>query len=55
MEHTKGVGVVLWSWMDDEGQLHTNNLKNVLDLTRFLVNILNEIVLIKVMKGSKGT
>ena len=27
---TKEIGTVIWSWTDDEGQLHKNKLNNVL-------------------------
>ena len=26
----KGIGTFIWFWTDDEGQLHTNKLNNVL-------------------------
>ena len=37
---SKVIGTISWSWTYDEGQLDTNKLSNVLDITYSLVNIL---------------
>ena len=26
----RGIGTVIWSWTDDEGQLHTNKLNDLI-------------------------
>ena len=36
----KGIGTVIWSWTDYEGQLHTNKLNNVIYFPYSTVNIL---------------
>ena len=53
--HLKFIGTVFWSWEDDKGQLHSNNLKNVLYFTYSSVNILSATSLAGSMKYGKGT
>ena len=51
----KGIGTVIWSWIDDERKLHTNKLNNLLYLTDSPVNILSAIALAEYMKDDEGT
>ena len=51
----KGIGTVIWYWNDDEGQLTTNKLNNVLYFTESPVNILSETILTGFMNYDEGT
>ena len=51
----KGIVTVIWSWTDDEGQLHTNKLDNVLYFPDSSVNILSENSLAESMKDDDVT
>ena len=46
---------VSWSWTDDEGQLHTNKLNNVLYFPDLSVKIISETSLAESMKDDDGT
>ena len=48
--HVKGIGTVWWSWTHDEGQLRSNNLKDLLYFTKSLVKILIETDLYRSIK-----
>ena len=50
----KFIGPVIWSWTDDERQLHTKKFNNVLYFTDSPVNILSEPALAESMKYDKG-
>ena len=50
----KYIGTVIWSWIDDEGVLHTNKLNNVLYFPDSLVNILSETSLAESIKDDEG-
>ena len=47
---TKGIGTIIWSWTDDERQLHTNKLNNVLYFVDSPDNILSATALAKTIK-----
>ena len=49
------IGKVSWYWNDDEVQLHTNKLNNVLYFTDSPVNILSATALAESMKDDEGT
>ena len=51
----KWIVKVSWDWIDDEGQLHTNNFNNILYFTDSPVNILSETALDESMKDYEGT
>ena len=51
----KGIGTVIWSWTNDEGQLHTKKLNNVLYFLYSPVNILSATSLAESMKDDDGT
>ena len=51
----KGVGTVSWSWTDDEGQLNSNKLNNVLYFPDSPVNILIATTLAESMKDDERT
>ena len=49
------IGKVSWYWNDDEVQLHTNKLNNVLYFTDSPVNILSATALAESMKDDEGS
>ena len=49
----KGIGTVRLSWTDDEGQLHTNKLNNVLYFPDSPVNILSATALAEFIKDDE--
>ena len=51
----KGNVTVIWSWTDDEGQLHTNKLNNVLYSPDSSVNIISETALSEYINDYDGT
>ena len=51
----KGIGTVSWSWTNDEEQLKTNRLKNVLYFTDSPSNILSATALAESMKDYEET
>ena len=51
----KGIGIFIWSWTDDEGQLHTNRFNNVLYSTESPFNILSATVLYESIKDDALT
>ena len=52
---TKGIGTIIWSWTDDERQLHTNKLNNVLYFVDSPDNILSATALAKTIKDYEVT
>ena len=46
----KGIGAVIWSWTDDEGQINTNKFINVLYFPDSPVNIISATALYEYMK-----
>ena len=52
---SKGIGTVICSWTDDDGQLHTKKVNNVLYFPGSLVNLLGAIALAEYSKDDKGT
>ena len=52
---TKVIGIVSWSWTDDEGKLQTNKLNNVIYFPESPVNILSATALYEPMKYDEGT
>ena len=52
---SKEIGTVRWSWNDDEGQLHTKKLNNVLYFPDSTVNIISATVLDESIKDDEGT
>ena len=51
----KGIGTVSWSWTDDEEQLYTNKLNNLIYFKESPVNILSENSLDEFMKVDEVT
>ena len=52
---TKIIGIVSWSWTDDEGKLQTNKLNNVIYFPESPVNVLIATELAESMKYDEGT
>ena len=52
---SKEIGTVRWSWNDDEGQLHTKKLNNVLYFPDSTVNIISATVLDESIKDDEVT
>ena len=50
----KGIGTVSWSWNDDEGQVHTIKLNNVIYFPESPVNIISATALAESMKDDLG-
>ena len=51
---SNGSFTVSWSWTDDEWQMHTNKLNNVLYFPESLFNILSATALAESMKDDEG-
>ena len=51
----KGIVTDIWSWTDDEGQIHTYKLNTVLYFPYSSVNILSETTLTESMKDDVET
>ena len=52
---TKGIDTVSWYWTDDEGQLYTNELNNILYFPDSTIKILSTTALDKYIKDDEGS
>ena len=52
---SKGILIVIWSYTDDEGRLHTKKLNNLIYFPDSPANILSAIELAESMNYYKGT
>ena len=52
---TKEIDTFIWYWTDDEGQLYTNKLNNLLYFPESPVNILGATAMDESMKDDEGT